>query len=296
MENLQMVIGSSLSLFHCPIDQILKFCHGNWLLNVWEFLHSVQGTIHLEHGWSFGSPAQTWCFHHGYSLGSWCLNFPLTKTLKCINACRIFLQVFTLADISDGSGRDILKCSLYGLWHSNRRSSSEWPKQIQPSSAAWRSLEKDTTDPILCDTSINKTLAVSCYMDTGCSLTQNWTYYFYSGTKSLVHCVEASGIFHCYHQARQSPWIFHSTSEIIFSRPSCMIPVTVAQRIAQFLELTACPLFSHTTVQSSKSSATAVKTSISISHYLQQLPQVLLQCNRPLSFSIWYIWSGWWIQ
>ena len=54
-----------------------------------------------------------------------------------------------------------------------------------------------------------------------------------------------------------------------------MILVTVAQRTAQFLELTACPFFSHTNVQSSKSSATAVKTSISISHYLQQLPQVL---------------------
>ena len=35
METLQMVIGSSLPLFHYPIQQVLKFCHCNWLLNVW---------------------------------------------------------------------------------------------------------------------------------------------------------------------------------------------------------------------------------------------------------------------
>ena len=35
METLQMVIGSSLPLFHYPIHQILKFCHSNGLLSVW---------------------------------------------------------------------------------------------------------------------------------------------------------------------------------------------------------------------------------------------------------------------
>ena len=41
METLQMVIGSSLPLFHYPIHQILMFYHCNWLLNVWEFLLSI---------------------------------------------------------------------------------------------------------------------------------------------------------------------------------------------------------------------------------------------------------------
>ena len=49
-------------------------------------------------------------------------HFP-PKTLKRLNACRIFLQVITLADITDGSGCDILKCSLMGVWHSDWRSS-----------------------------------------------------------------------------------------------------------------------------------------------------------------------------
>ena len=52
-------------------------------------------------------------------------------------------------------------------------------------------------------------------------------------------------MFCCFRQARQSPRIFHSTSDIIFSRPSQMIPVTVAQVTAQFLELSACPIPLH---------------------------------------------------
>ena len=52
------------------------------------------------------------------------------KILKSFNACRIFLQVLTLADICDGSGHEILKCTPQGTRHKDRRSSYEWPKQI----------------------------------------------------------------------------------------------------------------------------------------------------------------------
>jgi hypothetical protein len=51
LETLQLVIGSSLPLFHYPLTQVLKYCTRNWLLNVWEFLTSIQGKIHLERAW-----------------------------------------------------------------------------------------------------------------------------------------------------------------------------------------------------------------------------------------------------
>ena len=123
METLQMVIGSSLPLFHYPIQQILKFCNRNWLLNVWEFLLSIQGKIHLKNAWILAPQRR-----HDVFLMDAVLehtpSFP-PKILKCFNACRIFLQVFTLADICDGSGRDILKCSIQGTRHKDRRSSYE---------------------------------------------------------------------------------------------------------------------------------------------------------------------------
>ena len=128
METLQMMIGSSLPLFHYPIQQILKFCHCNCLLNVWEFVLSIQRKTHLENAWILVPQRR-----HDVFLMDAVLehtpSFP-PKILKCFNSCWIFLQVFTLADICDGSGRNILKCTLQGTLHKDRRSSYEWPKQI----------------------------------------------------------------------------------------------------------------------------------------------------------------------
>ena len=134
METLQMVIGSSLPLFQYPIQQILKFCHHYWLLNVWEFLLPIQGKIHLENAWTLVPK----CRHDVFFMDAvleYTPRFP-PKILKCFNAFQIFLQVFTLADMCDGSGRDIQKCSPQGTQHKDRRSSYEWPKQTWPSSAA----------------------------------------------------------------------------------------------------------------------------------------------------------------
>ena len=189
METLQMVIGSSLPLFHYPIQQILKFCHRNWLLNVWEFLFSIQGKIHLENAWNLVPQHR-----HDVFLMDAVLehtpSFP-PKILKCFNACWIFLQVFTLADICDGSGRDILKCSIQGTRHKDRRSSYEWPKQIRPSPAAW-CIWRNTLQSLFCVTTKGTRLwqplgAWIC----GAPSHQHWTYNFHPGTKSLIYSVEA---------------------------------------------------------------------------------------------------------
>ena len=149
METLQMVIRSSLPFFHYPIQQILKFCNRNWLLNVWEFLLSIQGKIHLENAWTLVPQ----CIHDVFLMDAVLDHIPSfpPKILKCFNACRIFLQVFTLADICDGSGRNILKCTLQGTRHKDRHSSYEWPKQNQPSPAAW-CIWRNTLQSLFCVT------------------------------------------------------------------------------------------------------------------------------------------------
>ena len=189
METLQMVIGSSLPLFHYPIHQIFKFCHHNWLLNVWEFLLSIQGKIHLENAWVLAPQRR----HDVFLMDAVLEHIPSfpPKILKCFNACRIFLQVFTLADICDGSGRDILKCSIQGTRHKDRRSSYEWPKQIRPSPAAW-CIWRNTLQSLFCVTTKGTRLwqplgAWIC----GAPSHQHWTYNFHPGTKSLIYSVEA---------------------------------------------------------------------------------------------------------
>jgi hypothetical protein len=134
MENLQLVIGSSHPLFTYPLLQVLKFCPRNWIINVWDFLWSINGTIQLEKSWHLETQRTNDLFLMD-TIMNHLPHFP-PKTLKCLNACRIFLQVITLADITDGSGCDILKCSLMGVQHSDWHSSYKWPKQIKPSSEA----------------------------------------------------------------------------------------------------------------------------------------------------------------
>ena len=137
---------------------------------------------------------------------------------------------------------DILKCSLQGTRHKDRRSSYEWPKQIRPSPAAW-CIWRNTLQSLFCVTTKGTRLwqPLGAWIH-GAPSHQHWTYFFHPGTRSLIYSVEASGMFRCFHQARQSPRIFHSTSDIIFSRPSQMIPVTVSRVTAQFWNFQHAPL------------------------------------------------------
>ena len=106
MENLQLVIGATLPLFQYPVKQALKFCSCNLLLNVWDFFLSRSGRIHLERAWALEAQQVDDVFVMD-QFNSHLPHFT-PKTLKCLNACQIFLQVLTLADITDGSGSHIL--------------------------------------------------------------------------------------------------------------------------------------------------------------------------------------------
>ena len=65
LEILQIVIGSVLPLFSYPLSQVLKYCQRTWLLNVWDFLVSIAGTIHLEHKWTLAIQQTHDIFSHG---------------------------------------------------------------------------------------------------------------------------------------------------------------------------------------------------------------------------------------
>ena len=68
-----------------------------------------------------------------------------------------------------------------------------------------------------------------------------------------------------------------------------MIPVTVAQVTAQFLELSACPITSHINGHTDQTSPIGIHTASTISQHLQQLPSILCNtighCHFPLDTS-----------
>ena len=59
------------------------------------------------------------------------------KEMKRLTACRLYLQVVTVADITDGSGRFVISKYMKGHKCTDRTSTWEWPSQLRPSAVAW---------------------------------------------------------------------------------------------------------------------------------------------------------------
>ena len=71
-------------------------------------------------------------------------NIPDYK-MKTINKCRIFLQAFSLADISTGDGNRITKKAWVGKKSDALRHITGWPQWGNPSTAEWKVWRKSLT-------------------------------------------------------------------------------------------------------------------------------------------------------
>ena len=54
LENLQLIIGLPLLPMTYDPQQFLCFVEPLWLKNVWEFIYSIKGHVHLEDCWELG--------------------------------------------------------------------------------------------------------------------------------------------------------------------------------------------------------------------------------------------------
>jgi hypothetical protein len=92
--------------FLSNIEYHLKYVESNWLTSLWNVTNYIKATIHIEDAWEL-QPQRTYdkcimdIFHSKH------LNLQ-PKELKQLNACRLFLQVITVADLTDGSGTKII--------------------------------------------------------------------------------------------------------------------------------------------------------------------------------------------
>lgn len=60
------------------------------------------------------------------------------ETLKLLNNCRIFLQIFTLLHITSTDGKRIIKQQLSGYNNPSIKFAFHWPKQTRPSKSVWK--------------------------------------------------------------------------------------------------------------------------------------------------------------
>ena len=206
------------------------------------------------------------------------------KTLKRLNACCIFLQVITLADITDGSGTHILPSSLQGIRHNDMRSSYMWPHQIRPSPEAWRVWRKTLCTQFCTTSASNRLLRPLGIWQHNGPLHQKWTFFVDLSSNHLFQQLAATGTFLRFLPAH-SPRVFHSKARITFSCPSSLVPVTVAHRTSQFIELTARPLHSHRYIHPQTGTpSSCLPTPLSISGYLKSLPKDLSAALRHCYF------------
>ena len=194
MENLQLVIWSALPLFQYPVTQVLQFCSRNWLLNIWDFVLCIGGRLYFERAWLLEEAQRV---NDVFLMDQFTSHTPhfTPKTLKRLNACRIFLQVLTLADITDGSGSHILKCSLQGTRHLDRRSSYRWPQQVCPSPAAWNIWHKSLLLLVCCTCTSNKLRnPLGRWHNTG-PIHQIWTYFVGVYSQGLLCIPEGKSMY-----------------------------------------------------------------------------------------------------
>ena len=72
------------------------------------------------------------------------------KLIQILNRCRIFLQVITLSDITDLSGKKITKNYTIGKRDPNRSSKWTWPNQNKIEPKYWK-IWKNTIQTIFLD-------------------------------------------------------------------------------------------------------------------------------------------------
>ena len=123
-ENVQLVIGLSLRFFNVQspsIYTIYRIIPDNECLGVSSFYEGTSSIGGLIRAWNTtGSRSES----HG------CLGPSRIKELKRLSACRHFLQVVSIADLCDATGRFITSNIFKGNCHTDRWSScSKWPHQ-----------------------------------------------------------------------------------------------------------------------------------------------------------------------
>ena len=104
-----------------------------WIRSLWQFVHEYK--IHLpEYEYKIkkkrdGDKFLMQAFHQaGYS----------KKKLLQLNRCRLYLQVETLSDITDGTGNQISIPSYQGQKYHHRTSLHDWPEQPSPDARHWK--------------------------------------------------------------------------------------------------------------------------------------------------------------
>jgi hypothetical protein len=91
----QLQVGSTSPFFQLVYPTYAKWIDSTWITDAWKFAHRAKITVDIESHWTPALVRQG-----DIAIMDLALTFHLDDhQLKCINTCRLYLQVFTVSDI-----------------------------------------------------------------------------------------------------------------------------------------------------------------------------------------------------
>jgi len=155
----------------------------SWIKHVWKFTSDMK--LKFE-GWKNIMKLQR--TGDAFIMDSF-IKAGLSKSeLQTMNQCRKYLQVITISDITNGSGKKLAECYLIGYRDTSRRSKFNWQKIKKPTLNSWYSW-KNNLQKILCTTDNGRYLT-NPLKEWICESSQNWTWYKHSHLNILYHCTD----------------------------------------------------------------------------------------------------------
>jgi hypothetical protein len=135
LSHMQLSIGSSRPFLTTSFATYGKLIEPNWITSIWSYAKLTNTTIEVENQW-----LPTLAREGDATIIDAALTLNLTTSqIRQINACRIYLQVITISDISTVDGRYILPHILKGLRSKERISNLRWPTTYRLTHwAAWK--------------------------------------------------------------------------------------------------------------------------------------------------------------
>jgi hypothetical protein len=175
----------SSGMLQSPLTQTNShpYIESRWVQSIRQFLNDIQGQIHTSQILQLhplreqDQPIMNEKSNHQFT----------TSELQAINACRLFLQVTSIAEISDNNGTTILSCALHGsidsstcpiLW-TYSTSKLKWPVQSYPSTKAWKLWKKYLLTHL--NSNLKFDISLGKWYRT-CHQHRNWKYTSYQDT------------------------------------------------------------------------------------------------------------------
>jgi hypothetical protein len=138
LEYVQLIAGIQHPVLNKSTPtNFLKWTPSCWITNFKIILTHIEGETKIANQWIPSTQRKKDTF----LMESFFKYTQDTHTLQILNNCRLYLQIFTLSDITSADGKKLTKSQLNGHRSPSFSTELSWPKQIKPSRKCWETFK-----------------------------------------------------------------------------------------------------------------------------------------------------------